>query len=204
MPYALMSKTCATCGSAFTTRKPQVRFCSKACIRGVQPASKPSRHRVPRDREMLHRLYIVEQESTVTLAERFGVAPRVVNQALRDVGITPRRGRSRADLERRARGVQQTSRPSHHESALLDALRARGFDPVLHLAVDKFNIDLAFPQAQLAVEVDGGNWHATSRKGKQDAAKQAYLIPRGWRTLRFRTAPGWLPDAVASIVSELA
>lgn len=113
------------------------------------------------------------------------------------------RKRSHEDLCRRAVGRQRKARPSKHEAALVAALEASGITPILEYAIDKFNVDLAFPNHRLAIEVHGGNWHRNSpRKVAQDAAKRLFLEAQGWRVLRFYTRRAdWVQHAVLEIMA---
>ena len=94
---------------------------------------------------------------------------------------------------------------SKHEAALASALTTRGHAVVPQYAVSKYNIDIAFPGARLAIEVDGGQWHQTERKRASDKPKTAYLIAQGWRELRFSTSrPDWIDTAIDTIEAALA
>lgn len=75
---------------------------------------------------------------------------------------------------------------SVYEQMLFDALIKIGENPIPNLAIDKFNIDLAFPDVKLAVEVDGGNWHSSPIKQMHDAEKTSFLVPLGWKIVRYR------------------
>lgn len=48
-----------------------------------------------------------------------------------------------------------------------------------------YRIDVAFPAARLAVEVDGQAFHTDARSFQGDRARQNDLIAAGWRVLRF-------------------
>ena len=113
--------------------------------------------------------------------------------------------RSHADLCKRALGKERTATPSKYEKELLDGLKANGWRPVLHKAVDKFNVALAFPDHLLAIEVHGGNWHATSkRKIEQDQRKREALTIEGWRLIEVRTrSKHWLVNALSVILKSL-
>jgi hypothetical protein len=46
-------------------------------------------------------------------------------------------------------------------------------------------LDLAYPEFLLAIEVDGGRWHRTPQQKRYDEIRQNRLTGRGWGILRF-------------------
>ena len=120
--------------------------------------------------------------------------------------------RSDEDLIKRALSVQEQAKLSKLEKYVLDYFNNCGLSPVPLYAVYKFNIDLAFPEHKLAVEIHGGNFHTTPRKIKQDKAKEEYLKSIGWDivvieqgTLKMNS-PGMrqlLSDAVSKVKEKL-
>ena len=52
--------------------------------------------------------------------------------------------------------------------------------------VGRYLVDMAFPRCKVALEVDGENWHTSSRKIAQDTRKTAYLETQGWAVTRIR------------------
>ena len=46
-------------------------------------------------------------------------------------------------------------------------------------------VDFAYPDIKLAIEVDGFKVHATPRQMSRDFVRQNGLVPYGWRVLRF-------------------
>lgn len=98
--------------------------------------------------------------------------------------ITGKR-RSHDDLCRRALGKQQKAILSDDEAEIMAALYEAGLHPIPLYAVDKFNVDFAFPDIKLAVEYHGGNWHNTRKKRDSDAAKARLLAAEGWTLLVF-------------------
>ena len=84
-------------------------------------------------------------------------------------------------------------------------MRKAGLDPVLHFAIDKFNIDLALVEHRLAVEVDGGNWHRTAcRKVAQDTRKREALTASGWTMLSVPTRRAdWIDRALERVTAAL-
>ena len=62
-------------------------------------------------------------------------------------------------------------------------------------------VDFAYPEIKLAIEVDGFGAHGTPRAMAKDFVRQNGLVPYGWRVLRFT----WRqvtrqPDLVASAI----
>jgi very-short-patch-repair endonuclease len=88
--------------------------------------------------------------------------------------------RSHEDLCKRARTKQERGVLSDDEAEIMRALISRGLYPAPLYAVDKFNVDIAFPSIRLALEYNGGNWHNTDEKREQVARKRAYLEAHGW------------------------
>ncbi|HTF54981.1 MAG TPA: DUF559 domain-containing protein [Pseudonocardia sp.] len=72
------------------------------------------------------------------------------------------------------------------ERRLVGLLRARGLTGWrLGYAVSGYLLDLAFPAARVAVEVDGWAWHSTADRFRADRRRQNALILAGWTVLRF-------------------
>lgn len=51
--------------------------------------------------------------------------------------------------------------------------------------VGPYLVDNAFPEAKVAIEVDGYAFHSDPERFQHDRARQNYLILNGWRVLRF-------------------
>ena len=92
------------------------------------------------------------------------------------------KGYRRSDdaLINRALSVQEKAKLSKLEKFILEYFNNNGLFPIPLYAIYKFNIDLAFPEHKLAVEIHGGNFHTTPKKIKQDMAKEEYLKSIGW------------------------
>jgi very-short-patch-repair endonuclease len=72
------------------------------------------------------------------------------------------------------------------ERLLVRLLREAGVtDWVLGHPFGPWRIDLAFPAAMVAVEVDGWAWHQDVERFRADRAKQNALVRAGWTPLRF-------------------
>lgn len=96
--------------------------------------------------------------------------------------------RTHYDLCKRARTKQDRAKLSKDETAILAALHAANLRPIPEYAIDKFNVDFAFPDERLAVEYNGGNWHNTPKKRSEDDAKALYLRANGWNVLVFNSS----------------
>lgn len=57
-----------------------------------------------------------------------------------------------------------------------------------HYRVDGFELDIAFPDRHVAVEVDGWAWHHSPRSFQSDRSRQNALVLAGWTVLRFTWA----------------
>ena len=55
----------------------------------------------------------------------------------------------------------------------------------LHYKVAEFELDLAFPQQRVAIEVDGWAWHSDVSRFRNDRRRQNGLVVAGWTVLRF-------------------
>ena len=93
------------------------------------------------------------------------------------------------------------------ERLVVEHVRAAGLTGwVLGFPFGPYLIDLAFPQAKVAVEIDGWAWHVDRDRFANDRRKQNALVRAGWTVLRFTwhdvtTAPH---SVVAQIAAALA
>ncbi|WP_197040848.1 endonuclease domain-containing protein [Pseudonocardia halophobica] len=72
------------------------------------------------------------------------------------------------------------------ERTLFRLLRAAGISGwVRALPFGCWTLDLAFPEARLAVEFDGWAWHVDVERFRADRTKQNALVAAGWTVLRF-------------------
>ncbi|MCW0215851.1 MAG: DUF559 domain-containing protein [Pseudonocardia sp.] len=88
------------------------------------------------------------------------------------------------------------------ERLLVRLLREAGIAGwVLGHPFGRFRIDLAFPAAQVAVEVDGWAWHVDAERFTTDRRKGNALVRAGWDLLRFT----WhdLANDPARVVAEI-
>lgn len=112
------------------------------------------------------------------------------------------RGQKQTDEHRQkiAQTIQARCRLSDDERQVLAAYQAAGRHPIPLLAIHRYNIDFAFPDAMLAVEYNGGNWHESRRKREADRRKAEYLAGQGWRILTFSRIAK--PEDIHRIVEE--
>lgn len=71
--------------------------------------------------------------------------------------------------------------------ARLDAAGIRGWKGNYELAIDRqrFFIDIAFPDAMIAIELDGYRYHSDRETFRTDRIKQNLMAMRGWTVLRY-------------------
>jgi very-short-patch-repair endonuclease len=69
--------------------------------------------------------------------------------------------------------------------------------------VGRYEIDFAYPELLLAIEVDGYGPHSSRRAFQADRDRQNVLVGLGWTVLRFTWADVVKrPDHVARLVAE--
>ena len=93
------------------------------------------------------------------------------------------------------------------ERRLMAGLRRAGVDGYVQgLPLGDWKIDLAFPAARLAVEVDSWAWHTDPVRFARDRQKGNAIVAAGWRLLRFtwRDVTEHADDCVRRIQVELA
>jgi very-short-patch-repair endonuclease len=95
------------------------------------------------------------------------------------------------------------------ERRLQQILRTRGITGwVAHLPFvacgRRFEIDVAFPELKVAIEVDGYRYHSGDVRFQTDRTKQNALVAAGWRVLRFTWADiNERPDRVVREIMQL-
>lgn len=96
--------------------------------------------------------------------------------------------RLRALLPQLADGAAAESERRLHR--LLRSEGITGWTPNLGIVLDgaRFEIDVAFAQLRLAIEVDGRRYHSQDERFQGDRTKQNALVAAGWRVLRFTWA----------------
>lgn len=65
----------------------------------------------------------------------------------------------------------------------------------------RFEIDIAFPELKVAIEIDGYAYHSSHERFQRDRTKQNALIAAGWRVLRFTRAD--LDDRPGYVLAQI-
>lgn len=179
--------------------------------------------------DWLRRRYVTERATYRELCAESGVNTRTIMRWMQEAGIAPISQSEAAlrqmerspdamlrmqapDAQRRRALSQAITRQARWETfctsgelAFLEALQSAGFSPVPQLAVGSYNIDAAFPDSMLAVELDP-RWHMTKSRIKRDAARDASLCASGWTVLRLdtRTSVAFNVAKVSKALQSLA
>jgi very-short-patch-repair endonuclease len=97
-------------------------------------------------------------------------------------------------------GAAESERRLHR---LLRGAGISGWVPSLRIVIGAaaYEIDVAVPEARLAIEVDGFRYHSAHDRFQRDRTKQNALVAAGWRVLRFTWAdlserPGYVIDQI--------
>jgi very-short-patch-repair endonuclease len=101
-------------------------------------------------------------------------------------------------------GAAESERRLHR---LLRRAGITGWTPNLPVTIGtrSYEIDVAFPEARIAIEVDGFRYHSEGDRFQQDRTKQNALTAAGWRILRFTWAdlaerPGYVIDQIRRLL----
>jgi hypothetical protein len=117
------------------------------------------------------------REGHVTVREVRSTLDRVARRGRSGAGVL------REILDTRALGINVSD--SHLEVVLAEALRAIGApQPVYHhlvdVGADRFEIDFAYPEAMLLIEVDGYWAHTTPEAFEEDPRRRNLLLGLGY------------------------
>ena len=86
--------------------------------------------------------------------------------------------------------------------ARLELARLNPSDGCIDCCVARsYEIDVAFPKARLAIEVDGFRYHSGDERFQRDRTKQNALTSTGWRVLRFTWAD--LSDRPGYVIEQI-
>lgn len=188
----LLTTTCERCGGPFQVKPSHVakgrgRFCSKQC---AYLSARTLPDATCRTCGKVYRPYGTNMGtvycSMACRNQYVASLPQDAKEALMAGCRAATRGAKQSDEHRRkiARSRQDNCKLSEDEQAILTAYQQSGLRPVPLYAVDRYNIDFAFPDQRLAVEYDGGNWHNTPKKRAIDERKAALLESLGWTIIR--------------------
>lgn len=167
-PNGSKMATCGECGKSFraVASAPAV-YCSRACL-GIANGKRQEGTGDPSKRTMKPCLECGTLfEALVCVGDRAKFCSR---QCLGGWTI---RNRDRIAL------------PTSIEVAMKAALDDCGISTVSEMKSGRFSIDLAIPEARLAIETDGRYWHSLPGMIERDARKDAALAAQGWAVLRF-------------------
>jgi very-short-patch-repair endonuclease len=84
-----------------------------------------------------------------------------------------------------------------------DAFKEVGIEVVPLYAFGIFNLDFAIPDSKIAIEINGGNWHTSHRKRKQDMAKLKVLNSAGWYLISFDTHRKQINQVIQNSIGTL-
>lgn len=110
-----------------------------------------------------------------------------------------------SDLGSLADELRKTETPG--EALLLVALwsKREKWRPRAQHPVGAYRVDIAIPEAKLAIESDGHRFHSTNEQLEADATRQNALVAEGWTPLRFSAAQAFLrPADVAEQIAKEA
>jgi hypothetical protein len=107
------------------------------------------------------------------------------------------RGRVQSEAERILMAKTKEGSKAHVSpvaAALAVTLCDRGCPVTLEKAAGPYNLDIAFNECPVAVEIHGGHWHAYGRHGARAGKRREYLLSRGWHLIEV-----WVVGPVKSI-----
>ena len=177
--------------------------------------------------DYLKRRYIQEEATYRQLCAELGINTRTLMKRMERYGIQPidyvtagnRNYQKNQEVYDQSMSLRNTDEARHKSAVtrqnewerfasdqakeIMGGLHQMGLHPMAEYALHRYNIDLAFPDVKLAVEVDGGNWHQTTDKHiRLEEQKEAYLVAHGWTVLRLKT-DNPLAHNLASVSSSL-
>lgn len=155
---------------------------------------------------------VVSADVVETVLDRAEVARLLsvaaVEWELAAVARPGRRGSAtlRTVLDRRA--LLETPPDGMLEPRFARLLKQAGLPPAaFQFPVGQYEIDFAYPELMLAIEVDGYGPHASRRAFQSDRDRQNVLVGRGWMVLRFTWAdvvrrPHHVAGVIASAIGQ--
>lgn len=153
---------------------------------------------------------VVTLERTRRLIERAHHLDRFDARAF---GGLVERSRGRRGLKR-LRRAYELFRPEHADAATrLETLALRLIQrhaiprPSVNVNLGPYKVDLLWPSARLAVELDSRTYHLTPQNFEPDRRRDADLLAAGYRTLRFtwrhvNDDPAWVVARLRQALTE--
>ncbi|MCV7400080.1 type IV toxin-antitoxin system AbiEi family antitoxin domain-containing protein [Mycobacterium fragae] len=132
--------------------------------------------------------------TVVEAAARRGGGPAVMDRALQRCAELPElwrahlrnKGRYGSPAARRMLQAASDGARSHAERLLVKLLRDAGITGwVANYPVGRYRVDVAFPEAKVAIEVDSWAFHSDREDFQQDRERQNAISLLGWHVLRF-------------------
>lgn len=185
---------CERCGKAFRvkpSRVAQTRFCSKACFYANRSQGTISKTCAHCGKPFTRKNWKVWRIALYCSPDCYDAYRRSLPDEERERLMEAAREASRTHIQtdehryKIALSKQERCVLSGDEATIMDAFQAAGLSPVPLYAIHRYNIDFAFPDIKLAIEYNGGNWHNTPKKVREDDVKFRYLRSEGWRVLVF-------------------
>lgn len=204
-----LPKACLQCGVEFFVRSSAAKFCSKACADASRIGQTPwnKTDMVEKRCEMCNSVMTLsaanaerrtfcskdcadKHKRSITGARHPLYKPKVpmtCEQCGSIVFVKPSLVSRFRFCSRRCAGSWVSGtwpRTSSIERMLHRALRARSISFTTEYPIGQFVIDIAFPDARLAVEADGKYWHSRESQKRKDRQKDGYLQSVNWSVLR--------------------
>ncbi len=132
--------------------------------------------------------------TVVEAAARRGGGPAVMDFALQRCAELPQlwsahlrnKGRHGSPAARRMLEAASDGARSHAERLLVQLLRDSGIAGwVANYPIGGYRVDVAFPTAKVAIEVDGWAFHSSQVDFQNDRERQNNIALSGWHVLRF-------------------
>lgn len=91
-----------------------------------------------------------------------------------------------------------TSCDSEIENRFMNMIVPFGHIPVRQKAISVYNLDFAFEEFSVAVELFGGGWHATGKHARVHFERSKYLLDQGWDLICIWTCNAKWPLTIGS------
>lgn len=174
-----------------------ITFSTRRCWKNAPPWAVPSRARVPQDLVQQTPVpHVAREVALLQVATLSGSG--VVDDALRRFEITPGRLEAAADGLARTTGNRRRRRivrgsaqrpwsgPEREFHAVLEGAGLTGWRGNHRVRVGRrvYFLDVAFPEARVAIEVDGWAYHSEREAFEKDRRRHNELTLAGWLVLR--------------------